>query len=210
MLALDRLSSHRSFVFGTVLMTAATLGALELTFFDSTRVISHEHAGCNAMLPTEHTAVELVNENAIQLETLGIHARPFPTWQEALPCFPPDENWLDLKVAKSHTKQGFLFCKGKKVGSSTGSGITLRIATNVAQRLGIPDICSTRFHHTRASYMAYSQRDHKISSLPTQISKHFFKDPSLSTNNLTTFHSNKTKIKHMPLMMYYTTMISLE
>jgi hypothetical protein len=162
------------------------------------------------MLPTEHTAVELVNENAIQLETLGIHARPFPTWQEALPCFPPDENWLDLRDAKSHTKQGFLFCKGKKVGSSTGSGITLRIATNVAQRLGIPDICSTRFHHTRASYMAYSQRDHKISSLPTQISKHFFKDPSLSTNNLTTFHSNKTKIKHMPLMMYYTTMISLE
>lgn len=79
----------------------------------------------------------------------GILARPFEPWPHpSLPCFQPDENWD--KVSETPAHRGFLFVKPYKTGSSTTSGINLRIARNVAARQQGKinyDICKARFDH---------------------------------------------------------------
>jgi len=85
----------------------------------------------------------------------GVHARPFSydNRNQSLPCFPPEENWRSPLVQNTPTDTGFIFVKPYKTGSSTSSGINLRVARNVAQRLGHDDyeICHSRFDHAVAS-----------------------------------------------------------
>ena len=63
----------------------------------------------------------------------GILARSFEPWKHPLPCFKPD---LALETHETPTNNGFLYVKPYKTGSSTTSGINLRIARNVALRQG--------------------------------------------------------------------------
>jgi len=82
----------------------------------------------------------------LQTNFSGILARPFEPWTHPLPCFPPDEDWTTTTVQNSPSKRGFLFVKPYKVGSSTTSGINLRIARNVAIRQKAEfDICKGRY-----------------------------------------------------------------
>ena len=68
----------------------------------------------------------------------GILARAFDPWpiqQHPLPCFLTSEessSWRGLQ--RTPSDQGFLFLKPYKTGSSTVSGINLRIARNVARK----------------------------------------------------------------------------
>jgi hypothetical protein len=64
----------------------------------------------------------------------GILARSFEPWAHALPCFEPEEDWQAIEVQNSPADSGFLYVKPYKTGSSTTSGINLRIARNVAVR----------------------------------------------------------------------------
>jgi len=76
----------------------------------------------------------------------GILARPFGSWTHPLPCYEPEENWKGMEVSNSPAKNGFLFVKPYKTGSSTTSGINLRIARNVAIRQGTNhEICKGMF-----------------------------------------------------------------
>ena len=96
----------------------------------------------------------------------GVLARPFDSWPEniPLPCFPPKGNW------NTPSNGGFLYLKPFKTGSSTCSGINLRIARNVASRqlfdkIGASAInnnethssfCQARFSHGPQPYPAAS------------------------------------------------------
>ena len=64
----------------------------------------------------------------------GILARSFEPWAHPLPCFEPEEDWQAIELQNSPAESGFLFVKPYKTGSSTTSGINLRIARNVAAR----------------------------------------------------------------------------
>ena len=92
------------------------------------------------------------------LETLGVHVRPFTRWTRPLPCFPPENDWQQITVGKTPSRRGFFFVKNFKAGSSTGSSITLRIATNVARRYFKANVCKNRIHHGTAMKMKYIQR----------------------------------------------------
>lgn len=61
---------------------------------------------------------------------LGIKPRAFDKWpisENPLPCFVDDES-------AQETREGFMYLKPYKTGSSTSAGIQLRIARNVARR----------------------------------------------------------------------------
>jgi Galactose-3-O-sulfotransferase len=82
----------------------------------------------------------------------GIIARPFSAWplDVPLPCFPAEENWAEIAAQFAPASQGFFYLKPYKTGSSTTSGVNLRIARNVARRrqdLENVDMCKTRFDH---------------------------------------------------------------
>lgn len=70
----------------------------------------------------------------IQTNFSGILPLSFKPWSYPLPCYVPDDDWKSVSVQSSPTRRGFLFLKPYKTGSSTTSGINLRIARNVAIR----------------------------------------------------------------------------
>jgi hypothetical protein len=87
----------------------------------------------------------------------GVVARPFEPWprDHPLPCFSPEDNWKTVAVQESPSEVGFLYLKPYKTGSSTCSGINLRIARNVARRQGPEfNICRSRFGHGKWKFPA--------------------------------------------------------
>lgn len=94
-------------------------------------------------------------------ERLGVQPRTFVPWNVVstpLPCFEPEENWLGIRTGKTPTREGFLYTKIHKTGSSTASGIHLRIASNIARRQNL-EICKNKFRHATARQMKLMQRD---------------------------------------------------
>lgn len=80
----------------------------------------------------------------------GIQARAFQAYKNPAPCFDPDDDW---EYRQSHpSRTGFIFVKPYKTGSSTCSGLNLRIARNVAKRQNKNyTICKARSDHVWAS-----------------------------------------------------------
>jgi len=100
----------------------------------------------------------------------GVIPRAFPIWSEPFPCFQPDKNWWKTKVVRSPASLGFFFVKEMKTGSSTVTGVTLRIAKEMAKRLKKNfRICKSRFDHSLAYNLKYGERDRKKSFLWTVI-----------------------------------------
>jgi len=112
--------------------------------------------------------------NAAELERLGVRIEgPYESWpaDRDLPCYPPDSNMLNGTEPLPPTDRGFVFLKTYKTGSSTASGINLRIARNVARRRQQQqqqsgrepgenfDMCKARFDHTVASKTVLLSRD---------------------------------------------------
>jgi Galactose-3-O-sulfotransferase len=80
----------------------------------------------------------------------GVVARAFKPWpaDTPLPCYPAEKEWESMDIQFSPANEGFLYLKPYKTGSSTTSGVNLRIARNVARRQqGDIKICKTRFDH---------------------------------------------------------------
>lgn len=94
----------------------------------------------------------------------GVMARAFAEWplDRPLPCYRPEDNWDITAVQFTPARTGFLYLKPYKTGSSTTSGVNLRIARNVARRRQRNNrtetavaavaannfsICKTRFDH---------------------------------------------------------------
>ena len=102
----------------------------------------------------------------------GVVVRAFPPWPEnlPLPCGKADPlKWSTPAVSRSPTKEGILFVKEMKTGSSTVSGIVLRIARNIARRKNQSVMCDSRFDHWPARYMKFVDRDRENSFLFTII-----------------------------------------
>lgn len=117
----------------------------------------------NRSLDDEEMATNPTNKQTGLLESLGVHPRPYTMWNMniPLPCFAPEKKWFSRRVGKSPATEGFLFVKSPKTGSSTGAGINLRIASNVAQKQQVNNmtICKNRFHHGTALQRMYQNRN---------------------------------------------------
>ena len=93
------------------------------------------------------------------LESLGVQPQPFSPWNRdtPLPCFPAEDDWLDDRVRKTPTRKGFLFVESSKTDSTTGTGISLRIASSIGRDQNIPT-CKVRFSHSKAAQMKHDLR----------------------------------------------------
>jgi Galactose-3-O-sulfotransferase len=89
-------------------------------------------------------------------------------WNVSVPCYEPESDWTLNTVQETPTNTGIIYIKTHKTGSSTCSGINIRIAMNLAKRQqqqtlqhqlnlshNITDnqynICQLRFDHVKAS-----------------------------------------------------------
>jgi len=82
----------------------------------------------------------------------GVKSKAFDPWPTdiALPCYPSEDDWK--KLGNAPAEEGFIFVKPYKTGSSTCSGVNLRIARNVARRQNKEfNMCKSRFDHTWAN-----------------------------------------------------------
>ena len=115
----------------------------------------------------------------------GVQARAFG--RSTVPCLKPEATWKDYETQMTPTQEGFLFLKTYKTGSSTASGIDLRIARNVAQRRQTGyEVCKTRYDHAWAASL-YKSLDRKKSFLWTIV-----RDPiSRSISQLFHFHVSR-------------------
>jgi hypothetical protein len=90
----------------------------------------------------------------------GVIARPFLSWPNGtlLPCYPSREDWKHVRVQFTAINRGFFFVKPFKTGSSTTSGVHLRIARNVAKRRTKLNttLCASRFDHGPDYYPGYT------------------------------------------------------
>lgn len=81
----------------------------------------------------------------------GVVARAFQPWPsgQPLPCFPAEKNWQDMNVQFTPANEGLFYLKPYKTGSSTASGVHIRISRNIARRRPYLklDMCKTRFDH---------------------------------------------------------------
>jgi hypothetical protein len=103
---------------------------------------------------------EITNEEPAQIEIdlQGVEPRAFDPWPKdlPLPCYPTDENWKATQHLPA--TEGFIYLKAYKTGSSTSSGINLRIARNVAKRANKDfGMCEARYDHAWANVL-YSNR----------------------------------------------------
>jgi hypothetical protein len=118
------------------------------------------------------------NNSDAPTEFEGVKARAFEPYSHPIPCFEPEKDWREHQGEFSQT--GLLFVKPYKTGSSTASGLNLRIARNVAarQQQGF-DICKARSDHVWASQYADRQLDQSflwtvIRNPTTRIVSQFF------------------------------------
>jgi hypothetical protein len=81
-----------------------------------------------------YNTASLISLVSPQTNFSGILARSYEPWEHPLPCFKPEQEWQTIEVQNSPADSGFLYVKPYKTGSSTSSGINLRIARNVAMR----------------------------------------------------------------------------
>jgi hypothetical protein len=100
---------------------------------------------------------------------LGVAPRAFSKWKGPFPCFAPEPNWFNSQIQRSPSYTGILYVKEMKTGSSTLSGVTLRIAKQVALRTTGYKICKARFDHSLAVDLDYKQRIRSKSFLFTVI-----------------------------------------
>lgn len=93
----------------------------------------------------EDTTITLNTNGTDLVDVHPIVFRPWPI-NKPLPCYEAEPNWISSEVQNTKTPNGLLFLKLYKTGSSTGSGIHLRISRNVAKQNGY-GMCQTRFGH---------------------------------------------------------------
>ena len=134
-------------------------------------IIYAHHANSNGTSAgTVHATMKLgydPYDDTIPLE--GVKPRAFPVYAEPFPCVEPEKDWDKTSVLRSPATEGFLYVKEMKTGSSTVSGVALRIALQAARRQGSGhEICKARFDHTYA-YQMFAKRDRTKSFLWTII-----------------------------------------
>ena len=145
-------------------------------------------------LPSFNPPFQTVRTAKHEQLSSGVVVRAFPAWPEnlSLPCGKANPlTWWKPNVSRSPTKEGILFVKEMKTGSSTVSGITLRIARNIARRKNQNFMCDCRFDHFPARDMEFINRDHRKSFLFTIL-----RNPQARmTSQFFHFHVSRKKIE---------------
>jgi Sulfotransferase family len=99
----------------------------------------------------------------------GVQARAFEPWPEdrPLPCIDAEDDWWDPEVQNTATRRGLIFLSLFKTGSTTSSGVHIRMSMNIARSMN-REMCKTRYMHKRASSLV-PQRIREKSFLWTVI-----------------------------------------
>lgn len=82
--------------------------------------------------------------------------------KKTLPCYPSSKNWLDSNIRSQQTRTGIFFVESSKTDSTTGTSITLKMASSFSKDY---KMCKVRFSHASASKMQYHERDEERSFL---------------------------------------------
>jgi len=125
-----------------------------------------------------------VTKNQVEEDDFsGVYPRVFQKWSvqyrgSPVPCFRDTSNGQLLNVTYQDTTRarvGLLFQKTPKCASTTSAGVALRIARNLARRMGVgTQYCESRFTHGSQGSDAYwamrfQKRDRQRSFLWTMI-----------------------------------------
>jgi hypothetical protein len=114
------------------------------------------------VLGTDQRSVDLDNFS-------GVTARAFEPWpvNRSLPCIEAEDNWSSGEVQHSSTRSGLIFLSLFKTGSTTSSGIHIRLSKHIARDHN-QTMCKTRYMHMRA-YALAPKRNRKKSFLWTIV-----------------------------------------
>ena len=128
-------------------------------------------------------ATTIASKKTIRLKTsdsYGYLTTTFKPWnynKYDFPCFPAERGWSRQNL-RTPTRRGIIFIKNMKTGSSTVSGIAIRIARSMAEKQkGMSwntefPLCKVRFAHTSAMKFQCHLRDKEKSFLLS-----FVRDP---------------------------------
>jgi len=125
--------------------------------------INVEHLYSDVPSETKNTPSDLspnITNVSSVVETGIATPRAWPSWKRPLPCFQRKSPHTP-RPAYARQPYGFLFVKTEKTGSSTASGIALRLARNVAQRqhnnTSAPS-CEVAYAHKTCHTQRYENR----------------------------------------------------
>lgn len=91
----------------------------------------------------------------------------YSKWAEPFPCFLAEKSWKSVATQRSPAHEGLLYTREMKTGSSTLTGVILRLANRKSKEL-LPEShapCKLRMDHSSARSMDYANRDKKKSFL---------------------------------------------
>jgi hypothetical protein len=102
------------------------------------------------------------------LEPYSGPERTYKSWPPDVPfpCFRAEPDWKTIKIQRKPSKEGLLYTREMKTGSSTMAGVYLRLAHRVGEKMnkdGSP--CKMRVDHSSAREMKYAERNKKRSFL---------------------------------------------
>jgi hypothetical protein len=104
-------------------------------------------------IPVETSLVTSPNLVKTEMMEHGVVAQA-SSWNQPLPCLEPDEAMKGKFGFRAPAMSGFLFLKLVKVGGSTATGVTMRIAKHVAERRNETFwICRGHWDHSYAFKM---------------------------------------------------------
>lgn len=129
-------------------------------------------------------------------------ARPWMPWNENYPpfdwCIPQTRVLKRPKQVVGTESVGIMYTKNPKAASSTGAGITLQIAHNVAQRLNYSyTVCTSNWSHPFAHWKGFAYRNPSKSFLWTNIRHPKSKCISEYTHFIMS-RQNSTKLDGLP------------
>jgi hypothetical protein len=157
-----------------------------LSRFDASSILMIQPDGTRALSRSGDTLQQLSRPPTLATTEKddfdGVIPRAFDPWPSnmSLPCVEPEPDWRNEQ--ETPTNDGLVFIKPYKTGSSTASGINLRMARNIARRQNDTNfqLCKSRFDHSNAAYLIPKRRPGKsflwsIIRDPTKrIVSHFF------------------------------------
>jgi len=163
-----------------------------VAFFQQRNIVETEPFALQPLVSKLQSRRSTKNSTAIQPnrhpQVIQPRAYPSKFSLNTFPCNlePPNVEWWKVgKESSSPIEEGFFFLKTHKTGSSTGAGIHLRIARNVAQQRLLSGnhtiirsnnttekqhhvpMCISRFDHGTAQNMNYGSRNRNKSFLWT-------------------------------------------
>ena len=95
----------------------------------------------------------------------GVEARPYAAWPEdrRLPCFLENAPWNAETTQYTPTSTGLIFISPYKTGSTTATGIQLRMSRNLARQYRQDGMCQVRYRHNEVHRLVpQRQRDKSL------------------------------------------------